>query len=88
MIFILSLIISCITGCNKQTDTAKEQLYASICRPNIQGVKEALTNDKKISNKNIKRHRKLKPLDLSLREIENERIQLQICSMLSRQEQM
>ena len=82
MIFILSLIISCITGCNKQTDTAKEQLYASICRPNIQGVKEALTNDKKISNKNIKRHRKLKPLDLSLREIENERIQLQICSML------
>lgn len=82
MIFILSLIISCITGCNKQTDTAKEQLYASICRPNIQGVKEALSNDKKIANKNIKRHRKLKPLDLSLREIENERIQLQICSML------
>lgn len=82
MIFILSLVISFTTGCNKQTNMAEEQLYESICRPNIQGVKEALSNDKKIANKNIKRHRKLKPLDLSLREIENERIQLQICSML------
>lgn len=76
------LIICFTTGCSKQTDMAKKQLYASICRPNIQGIKETLKNDKTLSNENIKRHRKLKPLDLSLREIESESIQLQVCSML------
>ncbi|MFR2775115.1 MAG: hypothetical protein ACLTBR_04710 [Anaerostipes sp.] len=49
---------------------------------NIQGVKEALKEDKSILNKKVTLRVRLKPLEFAIREIESEKIQLEICTEL------
>ena len=46
IIAVLSTFCFSICGCSKDKDKdiSKKQLYASICNPNMQGVKEALKN--------------------------------------------
>ena len=77
-------ILFTICGCSKDKDKdiSKKQLYASICNPNMQGVKEALKNHAELAKETIKTSSKTKPLELAVREIESEKIQLQICSQL------
>ena len=48
----------------------------------MQGVKEALKNHAEFAKETIKTSSKTKPLELAVREIESEKIQLQICSQL------
>ena len=48
----------------------------------MQGVKEALKNHAELAKETIKISSKTKPLELAVREIESEKIQLQICSQL------
>ena len=48
----------------------------------MQGVKEALKNHAELAKETIKTSSKTKPLELAVREIESEKIQLQICSQL------
>ncbi len=85
-IIIAMLLTFCfsICGCSKDKDKdiSKKQLYASICNPNMQGVKEALKNHAELAKETIKTSSKTKPLELAVREIESEKIQLQICSQL------
>ena len=85
-IIIAMLLTFCfsICGCSKDKDKdiSKKQLYASICNPNMQGVKEALKNHAELAKETIKISSKTKPLELAVREIESEKIQLQICSQL------
>lgn len=57
-------------------------MYYSICNPNVQGVKEALKNDPELAKEKIKTLSKVKALELAVREIESEKIQLQICKQL------
>ena len=61
---------------------AKKQLYLSICSPNIQGVKEALARDSGIVNEKMRLFHRSRPLELAVREIESEKVQLEICSQL------
>lgn len=69
-------------GCNGNKRTAQKQLFESIAVPNIQGVKEALKKDKSILNKRVTLRVRLKPLEFAIREIESEKIQLEICTEL------
>ena len=48
----------------------------------MQGVKEALKNHAEFAKETIKTSSKTKPLELAVREIESEKVQLQICSQL------
>ena len=48
----------------------------------MQGVKEALKNHAELAKETIKTSSKTKPLELAVREIESEKVQLQICSQL------
>ena len=84
IIAVLSTFCFSICGCSKDKDKdiSKKQLYASICNPNMQGVKEALKNHAELAKETIKTSSKTKPLELAVREIESEKIQLQICSQL------
>ena len=84
IIAVLSTFCFSICGCSKDKDKdiSKKQLYASICNPNMQGVKEALKNHAEFAKETIKTSSKTKPLELAVREIESEKIQLQICSQL------
>lgn len=78
----LFAFIFLVSGCSKEKKTAKTQLYYSICNPNVQGVKEALKNDPELAKEKIKTLSKVKALELAVREIESEKIQLQICKQL------
>ena len=51
IIAVLSTFCFSICGCSKDKDKdiSKKQLYASICNPNMQGVKEALNEAVRIS---------------------------------------
>ena len=84
IIAVLSTFCFSICGCSKDKDKdiSKKQLYASICNPNMQGVKEALKNHAELAKETIKTSSKTKPLELAVREIESEKVQLQICSQL------
>ena len=77
-------ILFTICGCSKDKDKdiSKKQLYTFICNLNMQGVKEALKNHAEFAKETIKTSSKTKPLELAVREIESEKIQLQICSQL------
>ena len=77
-------ILFTICGCSKDKDKdiSKKQLYTFICNLNMQGVKEALKNHAEFAKETIKTSSKTKPLDLAVREIESEKVQLQICSQL------
>ena len=70
------------TGCRNVVTNEKKQLYRAICDPNIQGVKEAVKNNKSIVNKKMKVFGQAKPLELAVREIETEKVQVEICSEL------
>ena len=73
------------TFCLPYVDAVKirtKQLYTFICNLNMQGVKEALKNHAEFAKETIKTSSKTKPLELAVREIESEKIQLQICSQL------
>lgn len=78
----LLIIICMITGCVNTNNIAKKQLYNAILSPNIQGVKEALDIDSSIVNKKMKLTSKVMPLELAVREIESEEIQIKICKAL------
>ena len=77
-------ILFTICGCSKDKDKdiSKKQLYTFICNLNMQGVKEALKNHAEFAKETIKTSSKTKPLELAVREIESEKVQLQICSQL------
>ena len=77
-------ILFTICGCSKDKDKdiSKKQLYTYICNLNMQGVKEALKNHAEFAKETIKTSSKTKPLELAVREIESEKVQLQICSQL------
>lgn len=79
---LLIVLCLCLTGCNKKGRKEKKQLYYAIFSPNIQGVKEAIKKDKSIVNEKMKTLGQAKPLELAVREIESEKIQLEICSVL------
>lgn len=72
----------CFTGCRNAVTNEKKQLYRAICDPNIQGVKEVVKNNKSIVNKKMKVFGQAKPLELAVREIETEKVQVEICSEL------
>ena len=57
IIAVLSTFCFSICGCSKDKDKdiSKKQLYASICNPNMQGVKEALKNHAELAKETIKR---------------------------------
>ena len=77
------ILISCvILGCKRKEGVAQSQLKDSILQPNLQGVKEALRNNKSIVNKRMAFIDRRKPLELAVREIESEKIQLEICKLL------
>ena len=84
--FIISAIsIACFSfaGCNnKEEESAKKQLYTSIGKPNIQGAKEALKDHPEIVKETVKKNSKVKPLELAVREIDSEKVQLSICSQI------
>ena len=73
IIAVLSTFCFSICGCSKDKDKdiSKKQLYASICNPNMQGVKEALKNHAELAKETIKTSSKTKPLELAVREIES-----------------
>ena len=72
----------CFTGCRNAVTNEKKQLYRAIYDPNIQGVKEVVKNNKSIVNKKMKVFGQAKPLELAVREIETEKVQVEICSEL------
>ena len=64
------ILISCvILGCKRKEGVAQSQLKDSILQPNLQGVKEALRNNKSIVNKRMAFIDRRKPLELAVREI-------------------
>ena len=82
-VLLLIMILSfCFTGCRNAVTNEKKQLYRAICDPNIQGVKEAVKDNKSIVNKRMKVFGQAKPLELAVREIESEKVQVEICSVL------
>ena len=56
IIAVLSTFCFSICGCSKDKDKdiSKKQLYASICNPNMQGVKEALKNHAELAKEQSK----------------------------------
>lgn len=79
---LLIVLCLCLTGCSQKGRSEKKQLYYAISSPNIQGIKEAIKKDRSIVNEKMKTLGQAKPLELAVREIESEKIQLEICSVL------